>query len=71
MIKDLQGKICEGKRIIDKNTRLDLYTDHLQELLGKALNTGDPNEIYKAVINAYAAGIAVGANYGKRKGATI
>ena len=59
----------QGRNIVRKNDRLDLYGQELHALLDKSIATKDTNDIFDAVVNAYYMGLAVGTRNGKRKAA--
>lgn len=59
----------QGRNIVRKNEKLDLYGQELHALLDKSIVTKDTNDIYDAVVNAYYMGLAVGVRNGLRQGA--
>lgn len=59
----------QGRNIVRKNDRLDLYAQELHALLDKSIATKDTNDIYDAVVNAYYMGLAVGVRNGRKAAA--
>lgn len=65
-MRNVEKQAEQGRNIVRKNDKLDLYGQELRTLIEKPLETRGSNDIYDAVVKAYYMGLAVGMRNGRK-----